>query len=377
MPDFHLLEISNNKDLSRWIAFTDQLYTNGLFVPPVRQNIFRLFHGKSPYQKEDIEVKFFIVEDGRHNIVARTTCHRSLKFNQKMSSDVQLFGFTEFIDDINVFRFLFTELKRIAKESKHKMLLGPASLLPNQLGGVITKGFGSRGFIDNVYNHSYYPKFYKDFGFKNVFESQTFICERLNDPELDASKLFPFDEQRIERERLQIQTGQRSKFIKVQLPILLNMLNASFDALKYYTIISNEELKCQTDGLQFIMENELFLYLTKQDKPIGFILCIPDLSDFVRKINGNLNVFNLLKLLVKRSSYKQEAILIIKGVIPEEAGKGYMKLLNQKLLQNLNKLECHTLRTTWVEIDNKASATHFLKMNGKVLHDISFFQMDI
>ena len=116
MSDHHLVEVKSTKDLSRWLDFTDQLYSNGLFVPPVRQNILRLFRGKTPYQKEDMEVKFFFVEDTYHNIVARTTCHRSLKFNQKMSNDVQLFGFTEFIDDFNVFHFLFSELKRMAKQ---------------------------------------------------------------------------------------------------------------------------------------------------------------------------------------------------------------------------------------------------------------------
>ena len=176
---------------------------------------------------------------------------------------------------------------------------------------------------------------------------------------------------------MQLHIGQRSIFVKAQLPILLNMLNASFDGLKYYTPISREELECQTDGIQFIMENELFVYLTKHGKPVGFILCIPDLSDFMRKIKGNLNAINLVHLLIKRSRYKQEAILIIKGVVPEESGKGYMGLLNQKLLQNLQKLNCRTLRTTWVETDNKSSAVHFLKMNGRVLHDITFFQMQL
>ena len=374
MPDYRLLEVRNTKDLQRWLDFTDQLYSHGLFVPPIRQNILRLFHNKTPYQKEDIKVKFLIVEDAHHNVLARSTCHSSLKFNKKMSNDIQLFGFTEFTNDFNVFRFLFSELKRIAREADSKMLLGPANLLPNQFGGVITSGFAHRGFVDNVYNYPYYPEFYKDFGFKNIFESQTFICENLNENP-NARKLFSFDEKRIEEEGLQLHFGQRSRFTRRQLPILLEMLNASFAVLKYYTNISKEELKCQTDGIQFIMENELFIYLTKNGKPIGFILCLPDLSDFIRGIKGNLNTINLINLLLKRSRYKQEAILIIKGVIPEESGKGYMELISQKLLENLEKLGYHTLRTTWVETDNKASAAHFLKMNGKVLHDINFFQM--
>ena len=176
MSDYRLIEVKSITDLNRWLDFTDKLYTNGLFVPPVRQNILRLFQGKTPYQHTDMEVKFFIVEDAHQHVVARTTFHRSLKFNKKMFGDLQLFGFTEFIDDYNVFHFLFSQLKKMAQESNRTMLLGPANLLPNQFGGVVTSGFDQRGFVDNVYNHAYYPRFYKEFGFKNVFESQTFVC---------------------------------------------------------------------------------------------------------------------------------------------------------------------------------------------------------
>lgn len=377
MPDYRLIEVKNAKDFSRWLDFTDRLYPNGFFIPPIRQNLQRFFECATPYQKQDMEVKFFLVEDARNNAVARTTCHRSLKFNRKMSSDVQLFGFTEFIDDMAVFRFLFSELKLAARNAKRKMLLGPANFLPNQFGGVMTGGFDCRGFVDNVYNHPYYPKFYKDFGFEGIFDSQTFICERLDGPALDASKVFPFDEERMKLEGLHVCFGQRSRFVKEQLPVLLKMLNSSFDELKYYTNISEEELKFQTDGLEYIMDNELFLYLTKQGRPVAFILCIPDLSEFIVRIKGNLNALNLFHLLLTRSRYKREAILLIKGTVPDEAGKGYMGLLHQKLLRNLKTLGYRNLRSTWVQTQNKASAEHFLRMNGRVLHDISFFKMDL
>ena len=372
---YTLVQVEGAKDLSRWLDFTSRLYPNGFFIPPVRQHIFRLFLNKTPYQKSDIEVKFFIVEDERRNVVARTTLHRSRKFDARLSKKIQLFGFTEFVDDFKTFQFLFSELKKLSARNDCAELLGPANLLPNQFGGVVTGGFENRGFVDNIYNHPYYPKFYTDFGLQKTFTSQTFICRNLTDPQLDPDRLFPFDQEKIRRENLQIHCGERTRFQREQLPVLSSMLNESFHRLKYYTPISREELLYQTDGLQFIMENRLFVYLTKNDKPVGFILCIPDLSEFVHSINGNLTAFNLLKLLLARSHDKKEAILIIKGVVPEETGKGYMNLLSRELLKNLRALGYHTLRTTWVELDNKASSAHFMKMNGEVLHDIAFYRM--
>ena len=40
---------------------------------------------------------------------------------------------------------------------------------------------------------------------------------------------------------------------------------------------------------------------------------------------------------------------MIKGTVPEEQGKGYMRLLDRELLRNLRGAGYHTLRGTFIE----------------------------
>ena len=85
------------------------------------------------------------------------------------------------------------------------------------------------------------------------------------------------------------------------------MLNASFAQLGYYTEIDQDELAYQVAGLDFLLDERIALYLFKAGEPIAFVLCIPDISDFVRKVHGNLNLPNQLRLLLTRGRYRSEA----------------------------------------------------------------------
>ena len=141
--------VSSRRDLDDWIAFTGRLYAGTpQHVPPLRQQL-RDFHArKAPYFRfGDIEL-LSIVRDG--TVVARTTAHTNTKLDAKLAERQLLFGFTEFVDDGDVFAALVAALEARARRIGATRLFGPANLLPNQSGGVVTSGYDERGFVDSL-----------------------------------------------------------------------------------------------------------------------------------------------------------------------------------------------------------------------------------
>ncbi|WP_279580190.1 hypothetical protein [Fodinicola feengrottensis] len=263
-------------------------------------------------------VRLHLLRDAAGEVVARTTLHTDPDFDRKLGRPVQLFGLTEFVDDDTVTKTLFEEICMAGLQAGRASVFGPVSLLPNQSGGVITSGFDQRGFVvDSGWNPAYYPDAYASNGFKARFPSETWICDHLQDDPRSVHEVFPFEGDLFGD--LELHRGSR-RHLAEQLPILRGMLNASFAQLGYYTEISAEQLARQTDGLAYLIDESLLLYLTKAGRPAAFVLCIPDISDFVRKTSGNLNAVNQLRLLVSRSRYRREAILVIKGTVPGETG---------------------------------------------------------
>ena len=366
--------VTDRRALREWCTLTDRLYADSPgFIPPLRQQLRDYHARKAPYFRHG-EIEFLsVVRDGV--VVARTTAHTNTKLDAKLDAKHLLFGFTEFEADDSAFGPLVDELDATARRLGATRLLGPVNLLPNQSGGVVTSGYEQRGFVDSPYSLPYYPATYERHGFVRVFEGATFIGSLTGD-ETPVERIFPFDDERIAREQLEVRQANRKR-VPQELVFIRAMLNASCAQLDYYTTIDEDELAYQVDGLSYLLDERIALYLFKAGTPVAFILCIPDISDFVRKINGNLNLPNQLRLLLTRGRYRREAICVIKGTVPAEQGKGYMGLLSRELLRNLRAAGYHTLRGTFIEDENRASSSQADHMSGKPLHGVAFYSRPV
>jgi hypothetical protein len=365
--------VSSRAELKEWIGLIERIYAGDrCFIPPLRQQLVDFYERKAPYFRSG-EIEFLsAARDGQ--VVGRTTAHTSSKLDAKLGERSLLFGFTEFVDE-EAFAALAAELEARARTLGATQLFGPVNLLPNQSGGVVTSGYGQRGFIDSPYNPPYYPAAYEAYGFGRVFEGATFICP-LGSDDTPVEELFPFPDERIQAERLEVRQADRRR-MNEQLAFIRTMLNASFAQLGYYTEIDADELAYQVDGLSHLLDERIALYLFKAGRPIAFILCVPDISEFVREIGGNLNLPNQLRLLLRRKRYRREAVAVIKGTVPEEQGKGYMRLLSRELLRNLRTAGYETLRGTFIEQENVASSSQAENMSGRPLHGITFYRLAV
>ncbi|MEV4512312.1 hypothetical protein AB0K00_25520 [Dactylosporangium sp. NPDC049525] len=315
-------------------------------------------------------VELFLARDASGAAVGRTILHRSAKFDAKLGRRHQLFGLTEFRDEETA-AALFDLAADRGRDTD--ALFGPVGLLPNQTGGVITSGFDERGFIDSAWNPSHYPSAYERHGFTRRFEADTWLCPQFD---ADPAALFPFDDTRLRSEGLVLRHGSRRRFT-AQLPILRQMLNASFAQLGYYTEIDADELAAQTDGLAYLLDEALLLWLEKDGRPVAFVVTVPDVSEFFMKVRGRLGVLNQLRLLLTRGRYRRDAVLIIKGTVPGEQGRGYLTLLSRELYRNLRAGGYRTLRSTYVERDNPASASQYRRMGGRPLHGYTFYERGV
>jgi hypothetical protein len=302
----------------------------------------------------------YVVRDARGRVVGRTSLHRDAAFDAKVGPR-QLFGHTEFVDDDAVFAALLAV-------AEGQDLFGPVALLPNQTGGVITSGFAERGFVDSAWNPAYYPAMYERHGFTRRFEADTWIVDVPG-----SARAATFDDTRIATEHLVVRHGSRRGFAS-QLSILREMLNASFARLGYYTEISAAQLREQTDGLAFLLDEGLLVWLEKAGRPVAFVVAVPDISAYLMKTGGRLGIAQQVGLLATRSRYRREAVLVIKGCVPEEQGRGYVTLLTREVHRHLEAAGYRTLRSTFVERENAASAAPYRRAGGRPLHGYTFYE---
>jgi hypothetical protein len=306
---------------------------------------------------------FYLVRDAAGRAVGRTSVHRDPAFDARVGPH-QLFGHTEFVDDDAVFAAL------MAVTGSRLPAFGPVALLPNQTGGVITSGFGARGFVDSAWNPAYYPAMYERHGFARRFEADTWIVDVPG-----SAAAFAVDDDRLRAEALTIRHGSRRR-LGEQLPILRELLNAGFEQLGYYTPISAAQLAEQTDGLAYLLDEGLLVWLEKAGRPVAFVVAVPDISRFLMATGGRLGLLDQLRLLATRSRYRRDAVLVVKGCVPAEQGRGYVTLLSREVHRNLEAGGYRTLRSTFVERDNEASAASYRRAGGRPLHGYTFYRRE-
>jgi hypothetical protein len=352
--------VASRADLRAFVDLPLRLHPRGCYVPLVASVIAQ--HART--------AELLLVRDGSEDVVGRTSVHRDAAFDAKIGPH-QLFGHTEFVDDDAVFAAI---ADAVTARSGGRPLFGPVALLPNQTGGVITSGFAERGFVDSAWNPAYYPAAYERHGFVRRFEGDTWIvdiADRGAGAPPDGG--FAFDDARIAAEGLVVRHGSRRRF-RAQLPILREMLNASFAQLPYYTAISVEQLAAQTDGLAFLLDENLLLWLEKAGRPVAFVVVVPDISEFLMAVGGRLGIVEQLRLLATRRRYRRDAVLVIKGTVPDEQGHGYLTLLSRELHRGLRAGGYRSLRSTFVERDNPASAAQYRRAGGRPLHGHTFYE---
>ncbi|WP_089158167.1 GNAT family N-acetyltransferase [Micromonospora sp. NBS 11-29] len=348
--------VTGRRALTDFLALTDRLFADEpRYVPTPRQQIRRWWRDGVP---------MYVLRDATGAVVARTTLHTDADLDAKLGRRCQLFGLTEFTAPAA--EPLFDAIDAHAAADRD-LLFGPVALLPNQAGGVITAGFDDRGFTDSAWNPPRYPVAYESSGFVRRFVSDTWIC-----PVPAPTGPAPALGAQPDGARLEVHRGHARR-LDGQLDLLRGMLNASFAQLGYYTPISAAQLRRQTDGLAYLLDESLLLYLTRDGQPVAFVLCVPDISEFLVATRGDLGPVNQLRLLATRRRYRREAVLIVKGVLPEHQGRGYQRLLSAHLHHNLRAGGYTALRSTYVGRDNPASAAQYRRLGGRPLHGYTFY----
>lgn len=363
--------VLNQADLQAFIDLPLRLHPRGRYVPHWQDAIRRWWTGDGPH-REHGDVELVLARDPAGTVVGRSTVHSDTRMDDKLGTPTQLLGLTEFVDTASLLA-LVAYVEQQARAAGRTSLLGPVALLPNQVGGVVTSGHDQRGFVDSPWNPSHYPAAWAAAAFAPFWPAATWICDDLAG--LDADVLYPAGAG-TEPDGIELHRGSRRRLGR-QLPVLRRMLNASFTELPYYTPITAAELEVATDGLAFVLDESLLLWLTRDGEPVAFVLTVPDLSEFVMRTGGRMALRDQLRLLLTRRRYRDEAILIIKGTVPDARGGGLMSLLSHRLLTNLQAGGYRTLRVTFIGEDNAASAAQFEAMGGRPLHDVAFYRKDL
>ena len=328
-------KVEKNSELRKFITFPEKLYKNHpLWVPALLSDELNTLKKTKNPAFEFCEADYFLAYRGKE-IVGRVAAIINHKANKDWNEVTVRFGWIDFIDDYEVSKALIDTVVKWGKAKGATRIKGPLGFSDMDKEGLMVDGFDKIQSITCIYNYPYYVVHLEWLGFvKDIDWTQ----QILDVPELSPDTL-KYAEMVEKRYGFKIFKAKNNKELEDKGNEIFNVLNDAWNGSSLYEFTRLSEAQIKSYVKQYLpMVNKDFicLVMNKEDKIIGFSICVPSLSYAMRKAKGRLFPFGFIHLLrALKKNDLLEAYMI--GTLPEYQGKGVAVLIFKHIHENAIK----------------------------------------
>lgn len=328
-------KVEKNSELRKFITFPEKLYKNHpLWVPALLSDELNTLKKTKNPAFEFCEADYFLAYRGKE-IVGRVAAIINHKANKDWNEVTVRFGWIDFIDDYEVSKALIDTVVKWGKAKGATRIKGPLGFSDMDKEGLMVDGFDKIQSITCIYNYPYYVVHLERLGFvKDIDWTQ----QILGVPELSPDTLR-YAELIEKRYGFHIFKAKNNKELEAKGEEIFNVLNDAWkgSSLYEFTRLSEAQIKAYVKQyLPMVNKDFICLVMNKEEKVVGFSICVPSLSYAMRKAKGRLFPFGFIHLLkALRKNDLLEAYMI--GTLPEYQGKGVAILIFKHIHENAIK----------------------------------------
>ncbi len=333
-------EISQNlngkKEMKQFVKFPFSLYKNNKYwIPPIIKDELAGFDATKNPVFENATAQYFLAY--RNNkIVGRIAAI----INKNEVEDQQIkkmrFGWFDFIDDQNVSRLLLDKVKEIGKKNNLDFMEGPVGFSSMDKVGVLTKGFDKLGRMVTWYNHQYYTKHYKSYGFKIEKE---FLETKMSMVTIgkNISKYEKYSKVVKERYHLKTLKLTKTKEILPYIDEMFTLYHKAYSKLSSFVPLSQNQINFfKKKYIPFVNSEYISFVVDKENKLVAFAILMPSFANALQKAKGKLFPFGFYHLL--KAKKKHEAVVsYLIGVAPEYQNKGLTAIVFEEFYKSVFK----------------------------------------
>jgi GNAT superfamily N-acetyltransferase len=267
-------------------------------------------------------VRFIALRDGRP--VGRIAAVVDPSFHRWVPAS-GFFGFFESVRDDAVAGALLhaAESELAGRGVRH--VLGPVNLSTHDEVGFLVDGFDRPPALLDPYNPPWYPALVERHGYLPIREYHAYLWRPDVAPAPAVARLL---------DRLASQGAARGIRIRRfradrwddELAIFHELYNGCFGDLWGFVPISPGELAARAAEFRHFYRPELILVAEAGDRPVGFVLTLPDANLALARARGRLLPFGWLRVARALRTVTATRLLLL-GVVPEFRGRGVAALL--------------------------------------------------
>ena len=325
-------QVITRRDRDAFIKFPWRIYANDpAWVPPllIERKAF-LDRKRHPFYEHGDAALFFARRDGK--VVGRIMASDDPNYNALHQTNVGCFGLFDCIDDVDVAAALFEAAGDWLRGKGRSDVLGPIDYSTNYICGLLIDGFEHPPTLLTAHNPPYYRRLIEACGFTK--EKDWYAWWFANFPE-PMRRLRRIAKARGNKEGISIQPINLNDLVG-ESRRLRAVFNQAWESNWGFVPFTEAEAEHMAKEMKPVLEPKTTLIARIGNEPVGFVICVPDINVVLRRINGRLLPFGLLKLLYYRSRIKTVRFVAL-GVVEKYRRAGIAEMLVLRVMEEAVK----------------------------------------
>lgn len=340
--------VADRRGLRAFIRFPENLYrADPQWVPPLRRQERARLTASNPLFAHGEARLFLARRDGE--IVGRVAVILERRHLERWRDGAGFFGFFEAVADEEVAAVLFDAARAWLRARGLTVMRGPVNPSAHDECGLLTEGFDRPPRILMAYNPPYYPGLLERVGLRPVRELLSYeveippvLLERVGAVARVAAergvRIRPLDPGRLAAEA----------------EVFRRLYNAAWSENWGFVPMSEGEVAAMASRLRPVLVPELALFAEAGSRPVGFVLCLPDVNPALRLLKGRVTPWGLVRFR-RRARSLDELRLMALGVLPEYRRRGVEALLLQETFGAIRRLGYRRAELGWILEENSVT----------------------
>lgn len=363
LPEITVEVARDRRVLREFILLPWRIYRQDAhWVPPLLVDMEKLLDRRKHPFHQHAEVEYFVarraatarsngVTDSEQGgpageVIGRIAAIVNHEHNRVHEERTGFFGFFETIDDDRVTAALLDAAALWLRERGMERMRGPANFSSNEEWGMLIDGFDSSPMVMMTYNPRYYPEHLDRCGLIKAKDVVAYSLGVANLPERLMATL--------RRIHLQSQVTVRKLNMKrfdAEVGIVRTLYNQAWERNWGFVPMTEAEIDHMARELKPVVDPDLVLFAELEGKPIGFALALPDAYQALKKANGRLLPFGLIRILLESKRIRHLRVLTL-GVLPQYRNLGADALLYLGLCDSASAKGYVGSELSWILEDN-------------------------
>jgi hypothetical protein len=352
-------------DIKKFVTCAWKFYQgNSYWVPPIiSQQVKFILSG--PYHEVGVIQPFLAYRDGA--IVGRIIAHFDNRHNEYFKEKRGCVGFFESVNDIDVSRVLFGAAERWLKEQGMEEIQGPYNFTLYDAPGVLMDDYDNIPAVELNYNPPYYPDLYTDYGFEKKIDWYAYkLTVKQRFPTLFYKMWEKIKKDAAEgKGDLVIRNVNMRNFEEEKKKIFTVFNEAWSDNWGHYPLTENQWAKFANE-MKPIVKPELVIMAEYGDDIAGFIISIPDVNPALKKANGRLFPFGLIRMLLGMRKVDRLKTIVM-GIRPKYRMRGLDAYFYVETFERARKLG-YTMSDLSLIVETNHSMINALSHMGAVIY---------